>query len=68
MCLSVFLLGCFFWGFLHIRLKLWGGYLWFEGYVVRTVGVVTSVKIEEYINRFLLEMLAVGATSNSLIC
>jgi len=25
--------------------------LWSEGYVVRTAGVVTSAKIEEYINR-----------------
>ena len=35
-----------------IRLQLWGGHLWSEGYAVRTAGVVTSSKIEEYINRF----------------
>jgi putative transposase len=34
-----------------IRKQLWGGYLWSEGYAVRTVGVVTSVKIEEYVNK-----------------
>ena len=31
--------------------QLWGGHLWSEGYAVRTAGVVTSAKIEEYINR-----------------
>jgi putative transposase len=31
--------------------KLLGGHLWSEGYVVRTAGIVTSAKIEEYINR-----------------
>jgi len=31
--------------------RLWGGHLWSEGYAVRTAGVVTSTKIEEYINR-----------------
>ena len=35
-----------------IREKLWAGHLWSEGYAVRTAGVVTSTKIEEYINRF----------------
>jgi len=35
-----------------IRKLLWGGHLRSEGYVVRTAGVVTSAKIEEYINRF----------------
>ena len=34
-----------------IRKQLWGGHLWSEGYAVRTAGVVTSAKIEEYINR-----------------
>ena len=34
-----------------IKKQLWGGHLWSEGYAVRTAGVVTSVKIEEYINR-----------------
>ena len=34
-----------------IRKQLWGGHLWSEGYAVRTAGVVTSSKIEEYINR-----------------
>ena len=34
-----------------IKLQLWGGHLWSEGYAVRTAGVVTSSKIEEYINR-----------------
>jgi len=38
--------------------KLWGGYLWLEGYAVRTAGIVTSAKIEEYINGTKLEMLA----------
>ncbi|MDT8782472.1 MAG: transposase [Candidatus Bathyarchaeota archaeon] len=38
--------------FLHPKLSLWGGHLWSEGYAVRTAGVVTSAKIEEYINRF----------------
>jgi len=35
-----------------IKLQLWGGHLWSEGYAVRIAGVVTSTKIEEYINRF----------------
>jgi putative transposase len=38
--------------FPQLRLRLWGGHLWSEGYAVRTAGVVTSAKIEEYINRF----------------
>jgi putative transposase len=37
--------------FPELRLHLWGGHLWSEGYAVRTAGVVTSAKIEEYINR-----------------
>ena len=37
--------------FPQIKLRLWGGYLWLEGYAVRTAGIVTSAKIEEYINR-----------------
>ena len=37
--------------FPEIKEKLWGGHLWSEGYAVRTAGVVTSAKIEEYINR-----------------
>ena len=37
--------------FPQIKLQLWGGHLWSEGYAVRTAGVVTSAKIEEYINR-----------------
>ena len=37
--------------FSQIKLQLWGGHLWSEGYAVRTAGVVTSAKIEEYINR-----------------
>jgi putative transposase len=37
--------------FPQIRLQLWGRHLWSEGYAVRTAGVVTSAKIEEYINR-----------------
>ena len=37
--------------FSQIRLQLWGGYLWSEGYAVGTAGVVTSARIEEYINR-----------------
>ena len=38
--------------FPQLKLQLWGGHLWSEGYAVRTAGVVTSAKIEEYINRF----------------
>jgi putative transposase len=38
--------------FPQIKLRLWSGHLWSEGYAVRTAGVVTSTKIEEYINRF----------------
>jgi putative transposase len=38
--------------FPQIKLRLWGGHLWSEGYAVRTAGIVTSAKIEEYINRF----------------
>ena len=34
-----------------IGLQLWGGHLWSDGYAVRTAGVVTSEKIEQYINR-----------------
>jgi putative transposase len=37
--------------FLELKLRLWGGHLWSEGYAVRTAGIVTSAKIEEYINR-----------------
>jgi putative transposase len=37
--------------FAQIKLHLWGGHLWSEGYAVRTAGVVTSAKIEDYINR-----------------
>ena len=37
--------------FPDIKLQLWGGHLWSEGYAVRTAGVVTSAKIEEYINK-----------------
>ena len=37
--------------FPRIKLQLWGGHLWSEGYAVRTAGVVTSAKIEDYINR-----------------
>ena len=35
----------------EIKKHLWGGHLWSEGYAVRTAGVVTSAKIEEYIHR-----------------
>ena len=38
--------------FPQIKLHLWNGHLWSEGYAVRTAGVVTSAKIEEHINRF----------------
>ena len=34
-----------------IKVQLWGGHLWSEGYAVRTAGDVTGAKIEEYINR-----------------
>jgi putative transposase len=37
--------------FVQLKLHLWGGHLWSEGYAVRTAGEVTSAKIEEYINR-----------------
>ena len=37
--------------FAELKLRLWGGHLWSEGYAVRTAGIVTSAKIEEYINR-----------------
>jgi putative transposase len=37
--------------FAQIKLQLWGGHLWSEACAVRTAGVVTSAKIEEYINR-----------------
>ena len=37
--------------FPEIKLLLWGGHLWSEGYAVRAAGVVASTKIEEYINR-----------------
>ena len=38
--------------FSQLRLRFWGGHLWSEGYAVRTAGVVTSGKIEEYISSF----------------
>jgi putative transposase len=31
--------------FPQIKLRLWGGHLWPEGYAVRTAGIVTSAKI-----------------------
>ena len=34
-----------------LKKELWGGHLWSDGYAVRTAGVVTSEKIEQYINR-----------------
>ena len=37
--------------FPQIKEKFWGGHLWSEGYAVRTAGVVTNAKIEEYIIR-----------------
>jgi putative transposase len=37
--------------FPEIKLQLWGGHLWSEGYAVRTAGFVTSAKIDEYINK-----------------
>ena len=37
--------------FAEIKVQLWGGSLWSEGYTVRTAGDVTGAKIEEYINR-----------------
>ena len=43
--------GLLFEEFPEIKEQLWGGHLWSEGYAVRTAGVVTSAKIEEYINR-----------------
>ena len=44
--------------FPRIKLRLWGGHLWSEKYVVRTSGAVPSWKIEEYINRAKKWMLA----------
>lgn len=38
--------------FPELKLRLWGGHLRSKGYAVRTAGVVTIAKIEEYINRF----------------
>jgi|SRR5208337_4085302 len=32
--------------FPEIKVQLWGGHLWSEGYAVRTAGVVTSARIE----------------------
>ena len=37
--------------FAQLKLRLWGGHLWSEGYAVRTAGSVPGWKIEEYINR-----------------
>jgi putative transposase len=37
--------------FAEIRLQLWGGHWWSEGYAVRTASVVAIAKIEEYINK-----------------
>ena len=47
-CVSAQLL---FEGFPEIKDQLWCGHLWSEGYAVRTAGIVTSAKIEEYITR-----------------
>ncbi len=43
--------GVLFEEFPSIKLRLWGGHLWSDGYAVRTAGIVTSEKIEQYINR-----------------
>jgi REP element-mobilizing transposase RayT len=37
--------------FAEVKLPLWSGHLWSEGYAVRIAGVVASAKIEEYINK-----------------
>jgi len=37
--------------FPQLKLRLWGGHLWSDGYAIRTAGIVTSEKIEQYINR-----------------
>ena len=37
--------------FPELKLRLWGGHLWSEGYAVRTAGALSIWKIEEYINR-----------------
>jgi putative transposase len=37
--------------FVVLKEKPWGGHLWSGGYAVRTADIVTSAKIEEYINR-----------------
>ena len=34
--------------FPQIKLHLWGGHLWSEGYAVRTAGVVTSAKLVSF--------------------
>jgi len=36
---------------ISIKLHLWGGHLRSDGYAVRTAGIVTSEKIEQYITR-----------------
>ena len=47
-CNSVRLL---FLEFASLKLHLWGGSLWSDGFAVRTAGEVTSEKIEQYINK-----------------
>ena len=47
-CVSAQLL---FEAFPQIKGQLWAGHLWSDGYAVRTAGVVTSERIEQYINR-----------------
>jgi REP element-mobilizing transposase RayT len=47
-CVSVKVL---FVEFVEIKSLLWGGYLWWEGYAVRTAIDVTGAKVEEYISR-----------------
>ena len=60
----------FFEEFPQIKLRLWGEHLWSEGYAVRTAGIVTSVKIEEYVNKvekcFLWILAPQGASSSRI--
>ncbi|MDR2707837.1 MAG: IS200/IS605 family transposase [Nitrososphaerota archaeon] len=35
----------------ELKVCLWGGHLWSDGFAVRTAGEVTSEKIEQYINK-----------------
>ena len=53
--------------FPSIKLLLWGGHLWSDGYAARTAGIVTSEKIEQYMTEFSLWMPAAEAAGSSLL-